>query len=439
MYTKKKHWFNWHDLRWLRPGMRFKRWIILIVLGTWLGVTGLEVAIGPVFITPLWVQASRVWAQIAVWLDMASSTVSRSSGFLMILLGLATVAYAIRQLLRSVAEVLFKGNDSEFFDYYLTQMRLRRGPKVVAIGGGTGLSTLLRGLKEYTSNITAIVTVADNGGSSGRLREELGTLPPGDIRSCIVALADAEPLMKKLFQHRYGPEFSGLEGHSFGNIFIATMSEITGDFETAVRESSKVLAVRGRVLPSTLEDVALVGHFTDGSTVEGEAQIPKVGKRISRVELRPGNVRPPEEAIRALQEADLIVLGPGSLYTSVIPNILVAEIRRAVMLAKCPVVYVCNIMTQPGETDGYTVSDHLKALADHLGKGVVDYVVANVSELPSEVLAKYEGENAKPVVLDQEAVEAMGVKVLTGHFATIAEHVRHSPLELAGFLLNLIQ
>ncbi len=419
--------------------MRFKRWIILIVLGTWVGVTGLELVIGPVFFTPLWSQVYRVWSQIAVWLDMASVTISRSSGILMILIGLFILAYGIRQLLRSVVEVLFKGDDSQFLDYYLTQLRLRRGPRVVVIGGGTGLSTILRGLKEYTSNITAIVTVADNGGSSGRLREELGTLPPGDIRSCIVALADTEPLMKKLFQHRFGPEFPGLEGHSFGNIFIATMSEITGDFEAAVRESSKVLAVRGRVLPSTLEEVTLVGHFSDGSIVEGEAQIPKAGKAISRVELRPSNVRPTHEAISALQEADLIVLGPGSLYTSVIPNILVSELRRGVILAKCPVVYVCNIMTQPGETDNYTVSDHLKALADHLGKGVVDYVVANESEIPPEVLAKYEGEQAKPVVLDREAVEAMGVKVLTGNFVTIAEHVRHSPLELAGFLLNLIQ
>lgn len=430
---------SWGDLRWLAPGMRFKRWIVLIILGAWLTISGLELVVGPVIFTPFWASLSRLWVELTSWLDLTLPSLYRLGGFLLALLGLGVLVIGIRRLFHSVADVLFAGDNSEFLDYYLTQRQLLRGPKVVVIGGGTGLSTLLRGLKEYTYNITAVVTVADNGGSSGRLRQEMGTLPPGDIRSCLVALANTEPLMKKLFQYRFGPGLPGLEGHSFGNIFIATMSEITGDFETAVRESSKVLAVRGRVLPSTLEDVTLVAHFTDGSVVEGESEITAAGKQISRVELHPEVVSPPQEVVQAIKEADLVVLGPGSLYTSIIPNLLVPEIRRAVMTTKAPVAYVCNIMTQPGETHGYTVSDHLRALNDHLGKGVVDYVVANESTFPPDVLEKYQREGAAPVIVDKEETQEQGVQLLTGNFMAINEHVRHSPKELGGFLLNLVQ
>ncbi len=419
--------------------MRFKRWIVLIFFGAWLTIFGFELVIGPVLFTPFWTAFSRLWIELTDWLDLTSTVLYRVSGLIFAFLGVGTVAFGIKHLLNSVVTVAFAGNDAEFLDYYLTLQQLRRGPKVVVIGGGTGLSTLLRGLKEFTHNITAIVTVADNGGSSGRIRAELGTLPPGDIRSCLVALADTEPLMKKLFEYRFGPQMTGLEGHSFGNLFIVTMSEITGDFETAVKESSKVLAVRGEVLPSTLEDVTLVATFTDGSKVEGEWQITATQKQITRVELSPANVAPPEEAVTAIREADLVVLGPGSLYTSVIPNILVPGIRRAVTMAKAPVVYVCNLMTQPGETDGYTVSDHLKALAAHLGKGVVDYVVANEAVYPEDVLAKYREQGAEPVLLDQEAVEALGVEAITGNFLVVNEHVRHLPEALAQFLLNLVK
>ncbi|MBO8127250.1 MAG: YvcK family protein [Firmicutes bacterium] len=426
------------DLRWLKPGMRFKRWIFLIFVGALMAAFGVQMAFGPA-LNSIWTGLYLLWSRVGALLDMTPNNISWFLGVIVFVLGVFVLVYGIRRLLRSVSEVLFSGKNGEFIDYYLTQRELSQGPKVVVIGGGTGLSTLLRGLKEYTSNITAIVTVADNGGSSGRLRNELGTLPPGDIRSCLVALADAEPLMKKLFQYRFGPQLAGLEGHSFGNIFIATMSEITGDFEAAVRESSRVLAVRGQVLPSTLEDVSLVAHFTDGTSVEGESEIPLARKTISRIELKPAGVSPPAEAVEAIKEADLIVLGPGSLYTSVVPNILVPEIRRAITTARAPVVYVCNIMTQPGETDGYSVLDHLDGLSAHLGKGVVDYVVANQSEFPPEVIEKYAAEGAEPVRLDDNLAARRDVTVLTGNFAQVNEHVRHSPLDLAGFLLNLLQ
>jgi uncharacterized cofD-like protein len=275
----------------------------------------------------------------------------------------------------------------------------QRGTKIVAIGGGTGLSTLLRGLKERTDNLTAIVTVADDGGSSGRLRQELGLLPPGDLRSCITALAEAEPLMALLFQYRFGeglrsapPEGGqGLNGHSFGNLFIAAMTGVTGDFAQAIRQSSKVLAVRGRVLPSTMQSVTLCAELAEGPTtpvergrtaeaqhqVQGESLIPKAGAPIDRVFLQPDDVRGYGEAVQALLSADMIVVGPGSLYTSILPNLLVRDIAAAIRASGALRVYVCNVATQPGETDGYSAGDHVRAIDNHVGEGLFDYVLVN--------------------------------------------------------------
>nr|HID13675.1 YvcK family protein [Anaerolineae bacterium] len=251
---------------------------------------------------------------------------------------------------------------------------------LIAIGGGHGLSVLLRGLKRYTSNITAIVTVADDGGSSGRLRRELGVLPPGDFRNCIAALADDEALTTQLFQYRFGDD-SGLNGHSFGNLFITAMAEVTGSFERAILESGRVLAVRGRVLPSTLRDVTLMADLRDEasgvSRVSGESRIPEVGGAIERVYLEPDDVPAYPDAVRALLEADLIVAGPGSLYTSVLPNLLVPDVARAVAASRALKVYVCNVATQRGETEGYSVGDHAAALEAHVGKGLFPMVLAN--------------------------------------------------------------
>ncbi len=258
---------------------------------------------------------------------------------------------------------------------------MSRDLKVAALGGGTGLSTLLRGIKEVTSNVTGIVTVADDGGSSGRLRKELGILPPGDIRNCIVALAEAEPLMKRLFEYRF-TEGNGLAGHSFGNLFIAAMSGVTGNFEQAVSESSRVLKVTGQIAPSTLEDVRLVARMADGTVVHGESKISAASKRICRLEIAPGSPEAFQPAVDAILDADLVVVGPGSVYTSLIPNLLVPGIWQALESTGAPLVYVCNVATQPGETDGYTVADHCRALEAHRPGLSFDYVVANSAMKP---------------------------------------------------------
>ncbi len=264
-----------------------------------------------------------------------------------------------------------------------SQARAGQGPCIVAVGGGHGLSTLLRGLKTQTDDLTAIVTMADDGGSSGTLREDLGLLPPGDLRNCIVALAEAEPLMTQLFQYRFG-RGTGLDGHAFGNLFIAAMAEIMGSFEGAISEVSRVLAVRGRILPSTLEDVRLCAEIrsrehpeADPDLVYGQAHIAKVNGRVERVYLQPSTIRGYPEAIRALLRAEMIVIGPGSLYTSVLPNLLVADIANAIKAGQALKVYVCNVATQPGETDDYTVQDHVRTLYEHLGPGFCDCVLAN--------------------------------------------------------------
>jgi uncharacterized cofD-like protein len=270
--------------------------------------------------------------------------------------------------------------------------RTNKAPKVVAIGGGTGLSTLLRGLKAHSPHVTAVVTVADDGGSSGRLRRELGVLPPGDFRSCIAALADDEALITQLFQYRFG-QGHGLNGHSFGNLFITALAAVTGSFEQAILEAGRVLAVQGRILPSTLEDVTLVadlrstidasvegdvGSSPSGLTrVRGESKIPTTGQPIERVFLRPERVRAYPGAVRAILEADLVIAGPGSLFTSVLPNLLVRDIRQAVEASSALKVYVCNVATQPGETDGFDVGQHLSSLQRHVGQGLFPYVLAN--------------------------------------------------------------
>ncbi len=316
---------------------------------------------------------------------------------------------------------------------------LARGPRIVVIGGGTGLSTLLRGVKEHTSNVTAVVTVADDGGSSGRLRKEMGVLPPGDIRNCLVALADAEPLMARLFQYRF-PEGdpTGLGGHTFGNLFIATMSAITGDFEEAVKESSRVLAVRGRVLPSTLDDVVLVAECQGGRIVEGESSIGKCGAPIKAVSLRPKDAKALPEAVDAICEADAIVLGPGSLFTSVMPNLLVSGITAAIKASDALKVYVCNVMTQPGETDGFTAADHVRAVLDHVGRGVMDCVLVNTGEVPPKLAERYRQEGAYPVAVDSEEIEALGVSVTEGDLVSDANYARHDPGRLAQAIMGLM-
>ncbi|MCL6612496.1 MAG: YvcK family protein [Peptococcaceae bacterium] len=310
-----------------------------------------------------------------------------------------------------------------------------RGPRIVVIGGGTGLSVLLRGIKKYTSNITAIVSVADDGGSSGRLRDDLGILPPGDIRNCLVALADKESLMEDLLQYRFS--VGELAGHSLGNLLIAAMNDLAGGFHQAIRGMSRVLAVRGRVLPSTLQNVSLGAEYSDGSVIYGESNIPKCGKPIRRVFLEPRDCRAMPEALEAIAGADAVVLGPGSLYTSILPNLLVAGLAGQIASSGAVKIYVCNIMTQPGETDGYTASDHVRAILSHAGK-IIDYAVVNREDIPRPARERYAREGAVPVVPDVREIEKEGVKAVNDLLLAGGDVVRHDPDKLARLIFRLI-
>lgn len=316
------------------------------------------------------------------------------------------------------------------------------GPRIAAIGGGTGLSTMLRGLKRYSRNITAIVTVADDGGGSGMLRQDLGMPPPGDIRSCIQALANVEPIMAQLLNYRFTE--GSLAGQSFGNLFLAALNGISDSFDQAVARMSQVLAVTGQVLPVTNANVNLEAEFENGTRVLGESRISAFKKaqdcRIARVRLLPAGASPLPEAIRAIRQADLILLGPGSLYTSVIPNLLVDGIAEAVASSRALRVYICNIMTQEGETEGYTVSDHIAALFDHARPGLVDLCLANSQPVPAYLVEKYRAENAGPTQVDLRRCEALGVELVTRPLGDAGQRnsARHDPEKLAQALLQLL-
>jgi len=308
------------------------------------------------------------------------------------------------------------------------------GPVLTALGGGTGLSTLLRGLKKHTTNLSAIVNVADDGGSSGRLRENLGMLPPGDIRNCLVALANTEPLLEKVFQHRFTTG-EGLEGHSLGNLFLAALTEEFG-FEEAILAASRVLAVRGEVLPVTLDKLTLVAELTDGRIIRGESSIPKAGGTIRRLRLDPAGAAIYPAARRAILEAEAVFVGPGSLFTSILANLLVPGVVEALRETKARKIYICNVMTQQGETDGFSAADHLAALYDHIGEGVFDTVLLNTNlDIPGALLEKYAAEGAEPVRPDVGRLRKLGVKVVAADMLSQQELVRHDPEKLANVIM----
>ena len=313
--------------------------------------------------------------------------------------------------------------------------------KVVVIGGGTGLSTMLRGLKQYTSHITAIVTVGDDGGGSGKLREDLGMLPPGDIRNCILALADTEPLMEDLLQYRFTE--GSLKGQCFGNLFLAAMAGISENFEDAVQKMSSVLAVKGKVLPVTLDDMKLIAELENGEIIEGESKIPSEvivrNTRIKKIAIKPIDAKPLEEAIKAINNADVIIMGPGSLYTSIIPNLLVKGIPEAICKSPAKKVYISNVMTQPGETDGFKVSNHLKVLMDYGVAENIDYVIANNGIIPPDIKEKYAKENAELVVLDYENISNLNVNVIEADLIKITKrYVKHNEEKLAELIMKNI-
>lgn len=422
--------YQW--FKWLAPGLLVKRWLLISASGVVLASLGLAIWTG---MTPIFFLL-QLLRNFLAWI--AEVVPNYVSGPIVIAGGILLILWGQTRSLNSITQVLMPEGNEELVDRLLNHRRLNRGPKIVALGGGTGLSNLLRGLKDYSAKITAIVTVADDGGSSGRLRREIGVLPPGDIRNCLAALADEEKLLTELFQYRFRAG-DGLVGHSFGNLFLTAMSDIAGDLEQAIAASSKVLAVRGEVLPATLSDVSLWAELADGRRIEGESSITEANGKILKIGCTPANPPALPRAVEALREADFIIIGPGSLYTSVIPNLLVPEIADAIANSEVPRIYVCNIMTQPGETDGYTVADHIRAIDRAIGRPLFDAVVVQGKVPSAKALIRYSQENSYPVVLDREAVTQLGRRIVIANVMDEDKNtglIRHNSQRLAGMLLR---
>lgn len=407
---------------WLVPGLQVKRWFALIFVGAVLITVGILILfdLKPIYNTMQFIQ--QIATQISTeWL-----------AFGIVMIGAAIFFKGWQKTNLSILDIEEDRNNDVLLENLYKRRKLNRGPRIVAVGGGTGLSMLLSGAKNITNNLTAIVSVGDDGGSSGRLREEMGILPPGDIRHCITALADDEDLVNKLFKYRF-TNGEGLEGHSFGNLFLTALYDITGDMVSAVRASSRVLSIRGRVLPATLDDMKLVAEMEDGRIIHGESTIPEAHGKIKRLFTEPENCKALPDVIQAIRDAELIILGPGSLYTSVIPNLLVKEISEEIIKSKAKKIYVCNIMTQPGETDNYTVSDHLKALIQHAGSNkIVDAVLVN-DYLPENLASKYQEAGSYPVKLDAPEVKKLGIKIFAKKLIQDSREglVRHSSTRVA--------
>jgi uncharacterized cofD-like protein len=418
-------------VRWLQPGLVVKRWVLTSGLGLVLALLGAAILadLKPIY----WILESLTW----LITNVARVLPRGFTGPLVLIAGLALVLWGQSRSFGSIQQALAPEKDTVLVDALLAQRRLNRGPNIVAIGGGTGLSTLLSGLKRYSSNITAIVTVADDGGSSGVLRRELGVQPPGDIRNCLAALAREEPLLTRLFQYRFKAG-SGLEGHSFGNLFLSALTAITGSLESAIIASSRVLAVQGQVVPATNADVRLWAELENGQRIEGESQIGHAPCPIVRLGCTPE--RPPAlpRALEAIANAELIVLGPGSLYTSLLPNLLVPELVSAISASRAPRLYICNLMTQPGETDGLDVGGHLRAIEAQLASLGVEQrlfsaVLAQEELDDSSLLDVYRLRGAEPVTCAAAHLKELGYEVILAPLqgARPSATLRHEPRSVA--------
>ncbi len=409
-------------IKWFYFGMHIKRWLLLLLAGVAIMGLGFGYFLREVYV-------SYTFPAFVYYMTLQFFP-RYLRGALFVGASLGIIGFAVWKLNSSLLSAFLKPERNEsIVDIIYNHRYLRRGPKIVAIGGGTGLSTLLRGLKEYTGNITAIVSIADDGGSSGRLQRELGVLPPGDIRKNIAALADAEPLMSRLFEYRFS-EGEGLEGHSFGNLFIVAMTEVAGNFEEAVRETSRVLAVRGQILPATLSALTICAKTENGEVVRGESAITEHG-HVKEIFLDPPTIQANPDAIRAILQADIIVCGPGSLLTSVMPNMLVDGIRRAIDVSPALKVYVCNVATQHGETDAFNVSDHYRTLTEHLKGSPFDFVLANSNTdavLPEEW-------HSEPVKIDTVSLD--GARVMKADVVSEENRYRHDSKKLADALIRL--
>jgi uncharacterized cofD-like protein len=468
--------------KWLYPGMRVKRWLLLGAVGLLLFLLGISLRIQyrPIDEEPFLVRTGE-WVVTNIYLGVSPYT------FGLILLGVGALLGIIAfwkffQSLFSVVRPEMTSGD--LADMVYARRKLAQGRRIVVMGGGTGLSTMLRGLKQYSGNLTAVVTVADDGGSSGKIKKQLNILPPGDIRNCLVALADSEPQMTELFQYRFRnsvlpenganevvqavaasstaegaqgaggvavlappkPKIQSAEGygeglrdHAFGNLLIAAMCAINGgDFERAVRETSRVLNIRGRVLPSTVTDVRLRGEMEDGSILEGETTIANSPLKIRRVMLEPPDAAPVEEVIEALERAEIIVLGPGSVFTSILPNLLVPGIPEAIHRSKAKKVYVCNVMTQPGETDNFTAYDHIKAIENHVKHRLFEFVLVNIGQPGPDILEKYRKTGSMLVEPDTDRIKREGYRPITGNFINETDVVRHNAPLLAEAIIGLL-
>lgn len=412
-------------IKWFYPGLGVKRWAGLVVISVMAIITGLLLLFGRDFVR-------SVYATFQL-----SSFQFYSIAVIFIAGGLIGAGVGINLFFKSILRGIAPETEGKTADVLYEKRLLSRGPKIVALGGGTGLSTLLRGLKEYTSNITAVVTVMDDGGSSGKLRKELDILPPGDIRNCIIALADDESSIARIFQHRFK---GGLDSHSLGNLVIAGLKEITGRFDKAIEEMSHVLRIRGRVLPATLEKVDLVAEMEDGERVRGECSLAEDPRRIKKMLLSKERVSPYSKVIEAIRKAEIIILGPGSLFTSIIPNLLVSEVAYEIKKSEATKFYVVNLMTQPGETDGFTAKDHLNTLSQYLDINCFDYIIINSGSVPENLREQYEKEGAIQVRNDLTS-NKVGPRIILEDLLEVVElenkpTVKHNPKRLAKVIMK---
>ncbi len=413
------------SLKWLYPGLKIKRWILVIYLGVLISMPG------------------------AVFLVFALFQLNEDRKFYLQALAVAALAFAIGgvvlftgvyRLLKSIGALLQKRGETSktLVDIAYERRYLARGPKVVALGGGTGMSNLLAGLKSYTADITAIISVADDGGSSGKLRKEFDILPPGDIRKCLIALSDDAPLMEQLLRYRFPEEELG--GHSFGNLFLTVLTRLTGDFGEAVREANRMLSVRGRVLPATLENIVLVATHSDGAQTIGQRKVSESAAPIERVHLKPTPPRAAPDILRAVDGADLIVIGPGSLYTSVIPNLLIPGIPEAIAASPGICVYVANVAATEGETRGMSLADHVAAIDRHLPRRIIDCVLINTGEPDSGAAAAFAAQSSRRLLLDKEELaESAGYRYIRENIVDPINPAWHSPPRLARALMDIVE
>ncbi|HZG66256.1 MAG TPA: gluconeogenesis factor YvcK family protein [Herpetosiphonaceae bacterium] len=424
------------NLKWLYPGMHVKRWLLLLFVGITLGALGLALLLRNLYATGYRFPPSVYYLTLQFWPRPVRGIVVGS-------IGLVAIAVAILRLQNSLLTVLMPQRNRDSLANLVFERRIARtGPRIVAIGGGHGLSTLLSGLKNHTAAITAIVNVADDGGSSGRLRREYGVLPPGDIRRCLAALAEAdEGLMKQLFEYRF-PAGKGLEGHSFGNLFITALDDLTGSFDQAIQAASEVLAVRGRVLPSTLMEVNLSAELrvpvgAEARTIQGESQIAHGGLPIKRVFLSPADAPAYPPVVRAILEADAVIVGPGSLFTSLLPVLLIPEVLLALRATRALRIYVCNVATEPGETDHFGVADHINALLEHIGDNCIDLALVNDNDVPAGNFApEWQG---RTEIVPVDVTGTPPLRLVTSDIINPENPLRHDSRKLAAELMRLLR